>query len=121
MGVPSGGLAEDVMDRAGDELVETLRSLIRIPSINPVPADAPDGETVAARWIAAALADAGLVPEVLELVPGRGSVAARLHGDGTGGDPLLLLSHLDVVPAPAGLWTHGPFDADLADGYVWGR
>jgi acetylornithine deacetylase/succinyl-diaminopimelate desuccinylase-like protein len=46
---------------------------------------------------------------------------ARLHGDGTGGAPLLLLSHLDVVPAPPESWTHDPFGGDLADGYVWGR
>ncbi|MBA2380694.1 MAG: M20/M25/M40 family metallo-hydrolase, partial [Chloroflexi bacterium] len=119
--LPSAALADGVLDRAGDELVETLRSLIRIPSVNPVPSDALDGETRAARWIAAALSAAGLEPEVLELVPGRGSVTARLRGDGTGGEPLLLLSHLDVVPAPAELWTHGPFDGDVADGYVWGR
>ncbi|HEY3165271.1 MAG TPA: M20/M25/M40 family metallo-hydrolase [Candidatus Limnocylindrales bacterium] len=114
-------MAGDVLAAAGDELVETLRSLIRIPSVNPVPADRPDGETLAARWIAGALTDAGLQPEVLELVPGRGSVVARLRGDGSGGDPLLLLSHLDVVPAPDDLWTHGPFDGDLAGGDVWGR
>ncbi|MEA2519483.1 MAG: hypothetical protein QOF49_1563 [Chloroflexota bacterium] len=119
--LPSAALGSEAWSRAGDELVETLRALIRIPSVNPVPADAPDGETRAATWIAAALADAGLAPEVLELVPGRGSVVARLRGDGTGGGPLLLLSHLDVVPAPADLWTHGPFDGDVADGYVWGR
>lgn len=119
--LPSAALDEAVRDRAGDELIETVRELIRIPSINPVPADVPDGETRAANWIGAALADAGLVPEILELVPGRGSVFARLRGDGTGGEPLLLLSHLDVVPAPVDLWTHGPFDGDVADGYVWGR
>src|SRR4029077_858643 len=44
-----------------------------------------------------------------------------LRGDGTGGDPLLLLSHLDVVPAPPERWSHGPFDADLVDGFVYGR
>jgi acetylornithine deacetylase/succinyl-diaminopimelate desuccinylase-like protein len=119
--LPSAGLDRGALERAGDELVETLRALIRIPSINPVPADAPDGETVAARWIAGALADAGLEPEVLEMVPGRGSVFARLSGDGSGGEPLLLLSHLDVVPAPPESWSHGPFDGDLEDGYIWGR
>ena len=102
-------------------MIDTLRSLIRIPSVNPPPPDALDGETVSARWIAAALADAGLHPEVVELVPGRGSVVARLRGDGSGGEPLLLLGHLDVVPAPAGPWTHDPFAADVADGYIWGR
>ncbi len=119
--LPSVALGDGVLEAASDELVETLRAMIRIPSVNPVPVDAPDGETRAARWIAGSLADAGLAPEVLEMVPGRGSVVARLRGDGTGGDPLLLLSHLDVVPAAADLWTHGPFDGDLADGYIWGR
>ena len=119
--LPSRSLADGALDAAGDELVETLRALIRIPSINPAPAAVPDSETAAARWIAGALSDGGLQPEVLELVPGRGSVTARLRGDGSGGEPLLLLSHLDVVPAPADLWTHGPFDGDLADGYIWGR
>ena len=119
--LPSAALDKAELDLVGDELVETLRELIRIPSVNPVPADAPDGETRAARWIGASLADAGLEPEILELVPGRGSVFARLRGDGTGGEPLLLLSHLDVVPAPPDLWSHGPFDGDVADGYIWGR
>ena len=119
--LPSASLASGVLDRAANELVETLVALIRIPSVNPVAAEAPDGETQAARWISGALADAGVPSEIIELVPGRGSVVARLRGDGTGGEPLLLLSHLDVVPAAADLWTHGPFDGDVADGFVWGR
>ena len=38
--------------------------------------------------------------------------------------PILLMSHMDVVPiAPGseGNWTHAPFAGDIADGYVWGR
>lgn len=38
--------------------------------------------------------------------------------------PILLLAHLDVVPAgsgPEGGWTHPPFEGHIADGYVWGR
>ncbi len=118
---PSRRIDDAAWSVAVDELVETLRDLIRIPSINPPPADAPDGELLAARRIAEHLAAAGLEPEVIEPVPGRGSVHARLRGDGTGGDPLLLLSHLDVVPAPSERWTHDPFAADLVDGYVYGR
>jgi acetylornithine deacetylase/succinyl-diaminopimelate desuccinylase-like protein len=119
--LPSALIEPADLARWRAELVDTLRNLIRIPSVNPVPADAPDGETRAARWVAAALDDAGVPAEIIELVPGRGSVAARLRGDGTGGDPLLLLSHLDVVPAPPELWSHPPFDGDLADGAIWGR
>ena len=102
-------------------LVATLRDLIRIPSINPPDPDAPDGELRVARYLADRLTAIGLVPEIVEPVPGRGSVHVRLRGDGTGGDPFLLLSHLDVVPAPADRWTHDPFAADIADGYVYGR
>ena len=118
---PSGRLDEAAWAAAVDEVVDTVRELIRIRSINPPPPDAPDGELVAARRIAALLAAAGLEPEVVEPEPGRGSVHARLRGDGTGGAPLLLLSHLDVVPAPAARWSHDPFAADLVDGYVYGR
>ena len=105
---------------AHDELVAFLRDLIRIPSINPP--DPPGPELDAAHLIAGVLRAEGLAPEVIESAPGRGNVTARLRGDGTGGDALLLLSHLDVVPAnSADGWTHDPFAADVADGYVWGR
>ena len=106
---------------AHDSVVATLRDLIRIPSVNPPPPGAPDGETRVARYLEARLRAIGLEPEILETVPGRASVHARLRGDGTNGPPFLLLSHLDVVPAPLERWTHDPFAADIADGYVYGR
>jgi acetylornithine deacetylase/succinyl-diaminopimelate desuccinylase-like protein len=106
---------------AHESIVATLRDLIRIPSVNPPDPAAPDGETRVARHIHGWLADLGLRPEVVEPVPGRGSVHVRLRGDGTGGDPVLLLSHLDVVPAPPERWSHDPFGADIEDGYVYGR
>ena len=119
--LPSRALDAGTWDRASDELLLTLRDLIRIPSINPPPADAPDGELRAAKYIAEVLGAAGVPAEIIEPVEGRGSVIASLHGDGSGGAPLLLLGHLDVVPAPPEHWTHDPFAGDLADGYVWGR
>jgi acetylornithine deacetylase/succinyl-diaminopimelate desuccinylase-like protein len=119
--LPSRALDAATWDRAGDELVATLCDLIRIPSVNPPPEDAPDGELRVARHIADVLGDAGIPAEIVEPVDGRGSVIAGLRGDGSGGAPLLLLGHLDVVPAPAESWTHDPFAGDVADGYVWGR
>jgi carboxypeptidase PM20D1 len=35
--------------------------------------------------------------------------------------PVLLMAHLDVVPADGAGWTHPPFDGVIAEGYVWGR
>ena len=118
---PSRQVTDAAWDVAFEELVETVRAFIRIPSINPPAPDAPDNESRMARHLATLLEAAGLEAEVVEPVPGRGSVHSRLHGDGTGGEPLLLLSHLDVVPAPTDRWSHDPFAADLVDGYIYGR
>ena len=117
--LPSNAIDEAGWGEAHDRLIESLRDLIRIPSVNPP--DPPGGELRAARYLAGALGEAGIPATVHEPVPGRGSVTARLRGDGTGGEPLLLLSHLDVVPAPSQGWTHDPFDGDIADGWVYGR
>lgn len=116
---PSDALTASTWADAHARLIATLADLIRIPSVNPP--DPPGPELDAARRIGSWLEDAGVPPTVYEPVPGRGSVVARLRGDGTGGEPLLLLSHLDVVPAPAEGWTHDPFGADVTDGYLYGR
>ena len=60
--------------------------------------------------------------EVIELTPGRGSCVARLPATGPDTEPpLILLSHLDVVPVDAESWSRDPFGGDLVDGVVWGR
>jgi len=115
----SRGISEEDWAAAHDRLVESLRDLIRIPSINPPDPVGP--ELDAANYIADALGDLGIPSTVHEAVPGRGSVTARLRGDGSGGEPLLLLSHLDVVPAPPDRWTHDPFRATVDDGWIYGR
>ena len=113
-----------------DACVEHLRGLIRIPSVNP-PGGGPDvaagrdprgGETAAARYCAEVLSGDGIEAEVIELTEGRGSVVARLRANGPATDPpLILLSHIDVVPVDAEAWTRDPFGGELVDGMVWGR
>ncbi len=115
-GRPSLAIDSGTWDRAHVELIELLQSLIRLRTVNP-----PGDEILAARHLEKVLTDAGLRPDVIQPFPGRASIIARLRGDGSGGGPLLLLSHLDVVPAPADGWTHDPFGGEIADGYVWGR
>jgi len=105
-----------IPDDETNELVELLRALIRLKSVNP-----PGDEILVANFLEEVFASDGIASTVVEPFPGRGSIVARLRGDGTGGDPLMLLSHLDVVPAEPAGWRHDPFAGDLADGYVWGR
>ena len=54
--------------------------------------------------------------------PGAGLVL-RMPGSGASGkEPILLMSHHDVVAAPEQGWEHPPFSGDIdAEGRVWGR
>src|SRR5450756_268653 len=98
-----------------DETTRYLQDLIRIDTTNP-----PGNETKAAEYLAAVLKREGIEPTILESAPGRGNIVARLKGDGRAA-PLLLMVHIDVVPAEADQWTHPPFGGDIADGFLWGR
>jgi acetylornithine deacetylase/succinyl-diaminopimelate desuccinylase-like protein len=109
--------------------VDHLRALIQIPSVNPpgtpegaAGRDSTGGETAAAAYCAEVLSAAGIPAEVLESVPGRGSCFARLPATVSDPQPpLVLLSHLDVVPVDANAWGRDPFGGELVDGVVWGR
>jgi acetylornithine deacetylase/succinyl-diaminopimelate desuccinylase-like protein len=45
----------------------------------------------------------------------------RYRGDGTGGRPILLLAHMDVVPARREEWERDPFTLVEEDGFFFGR
>src|SRR5687768_13904898 len=98
-----------------EEAVRHLQALVRFDTTNP-----PGNERPPAEYVAEVGRAAGLEAQVIDSAPGRGNVVLRLRGTG-GGQPILLLSHLDVVPAEPSKWTHAPFAADLAEGCVWGR
>ena len=103
------------MEEIASLAIQYLRDLIRFDTTNP-----PGNELPAAQYVADILSAEGLEPIVLESAPQRGNVVARLRGSDSLG-ALMLMSHLDVVPAAAEEWDHPPFAADLADGYIWGR
>ncbi len=97
------------------QATEFLSAYIQINTSNP-----PGNETAAARFLAKRFRQAGINAQVFESQPGRGSVVARLNGRG-GARPIILLNHLDVVPASAAEWEVPPFAGTVRDGYVYGR
>ena len=71
------------------------------------------------------LRESGLEAEVIETPRGsaplgRAAAWGVLRGSGRG-KPIVLLSHLDVVPADPADWTVDPFGGEVAQGYVTGR
>jgi len=95
--------------------VEILRDLLRIDTTNP-----PGNELAAAVYLQQQLRLPGITTTLLESAPKRGNLVARLKGDGTQA-PLLLIGHLDVVPAAGQDWLYPPFAAEVHDGMIWGR
>ncbi|HKB78884.1 MAG TPA: M20/M25/M40 family metallo-hydrolase, partial [Thermoanaerobaculia bacterium] len=77
-------------------------------------------ESEGARFLAALLERNGVQAEVIASGPGRANVYARLKGRRSG-EGLLLLNHIDVMPAPPKGWTHPPFAGDIALNQLWGR
>ena len=104
----SADLAEDTVDLCAD--------LLRIDTSNP-----GRTERAAAEFVAEKLSDAGIDGEVFESEPGRATYVARLEGDGTSPEALVVHGHLDVVPAVAADWRRHPFSGELAEGCLWGR
>jgi acetylornithine deacetylase/succinyl-diaminopimelate desuccinylase-like protein len=82
------------------------------------------GDTArAADAMARRLRDAGF-PEadiqVFSPAPRKGNLVARLRGTGAL-RPMLLLAHIDVVPASREDWSYDPFKLTEQDGYFYGR
>ncbi len=98
-----------------NQVTTTLQDLLRFDTTNP-----PGNETPCIEYIARRLQAEGITPLIFESAPGRGNMVARLKGDGSL-PPLMLMGHVDVVPAEADKWQRAPFSGDLVDGIVWGR
>ena len=83
-----------------------LQSYIRVDTINP-----PGNETAGVQFFKAILDAEGIPYDTAESAPGRGNIWARLKG---GDQPaLMLLHHMDVVPANKASWQQrSPFRRD---------
>ncbi len=97
------------------EATGLLCRYIAINTSNP-----PGNERAGAEFLAGVLRDNGITSETHASEPERANLAARLHGD-VSKRPLVLLNHIDVVPAEREFWQVDPFAGLVKDGVVWGR
>jgi acetylornithine deacetylase/succinyl-diaminopimelate desuccinylase-like protein len=98
-----------------DMAVDLLRQYLQIDTTVP-----PGNELRGARFYQQILEREGIPVEVDEFAPGRANLLATLAGRG-GKRPLILMNHIDVVPADPSRWSVPPFSGLVKDGMIWGR
>ena len=102
-------------DSLRNEAKHHLQDYLRLATVNP-----PGNEIAGARFFEAIFNRESIPVRIFEPSPGRASVMATLKGDGTQ-KPLLLLSHIDVVPVDREKWKIDPFSGTIHDGFLYGR
>ncbi len=102
-------------DAAKKEAVELLVQYLKIDTTNP-----PGNEIKAANFFAEICKREGIEYKVFEPFPGRGTLWARLKGDGSK-RPVILLNHTDVVPHSPEFWSVPAFSGQIKDGFIYSR
>ena len=108
------------MSTATGEVVDLLQTLIRNRCVNDGRPESGE-EARSADAVRSVVDVPGVEVRTFESLPGRQSVLARIEGSDPTAPSLMLLGHLDVVPADASTWRRDPFGGELVDGEVWGR
>lgn len=94
--------------------VALLQEYIRIDTTNP-----PGDCRKAAEFLRRVLIENGRTPITYGATPEKPNVLCHLGGTEEPG--LVLVHHMDVVPAKAEEWSVPPFSAEIRDGYLYGR
>ena len=103
------------MKNINNNPIELLQNLIRFDTSNP-----PGNEIECIKYLNEIFTNAGFETQILAKDPNRPNLIVHLAGQGKT-SPLLLYGHVDVVPVQNQIWKYPPFEAKIAEGYLWGR
>jgi acetylornithine deacetylase/succinyl-diaminopimelate desuccinylase-like protein len=114
-----GGSAHALSPAAQQQLaLDIYKELVEINTVTETGDTARAAEAMAARLRAAGFSGSDV--QVFTPAPRKGNLVARLRGTGAR-KPILLLAHLDVVPARPEDWSVDPFKLIEKDGYFYAR
>lgn len=98
------------------ETLTHFQSVLRMNTSDP-----PGGEAPVVEYLRKVLEAEGLKPAVYAVEANRPNLVVRLKGSGAR-RPVLIMGHTDTVNVEPSKWRdHGPFSADRAGGYIYGR
>ena len=116
------------MDAADGELRELVfarlaeRDLARaVAELVATRSDPPGDEDAVAAALAGVAGRWGLAARVERVADGRSNVHVTTGEPAVDGPDVLMVGHLDTVPADPAGWTVDPFAGRVVDGNVWGR
>ena len=101
-----------------NRLVELLKELVKIDSVNPTLVPGAAGEEEIAEYLRDWMNAHGLETEIVEVEPGRPNVVGVLKGSG-GGKSLMFNGHIDTVGAD--YMTIDPFTPKIEENTLYGR
>src|SRR5580765_7656056 len=101
-----------------DEITRLLSEYVAIDTSNP-----PGDTRKAADFLAGIFEKEGIPVTRYESAPGKAIIYARLKAtvSPTAGKAILMLHHMDVVPADRTQWKTDPFTPTIQGGDLWGR
>lgn len=102
-------------DKYGKLATNILCEYLKIDTTVP-----PGNEALGAKYLKEILEKNGIEAKLFETDKNRAIVYGRLKGNGKK-KGVILLNHIDVVPAQAKDWKHPPFSGEIHDGEIWGR
>jgi acetylornithine deacetylase/succinyl-diaminopimelate desuccinylase-like protein len=97
---------------------DVYKELVEINTVTATGDTAKAAEAMGARLRAAGFAEDDV--HVFSPVPHKGNLVARLRGTGAR-KPILLVAHIDVVPASREDWSTDPFKLIEQDGFFYAR
>src|SRR5450432_2198852 len=116
--VLAGPAAAEALNPQQQLAFDIYKELVEINTVTATGDTAQAAGAMAARLRAAGFAEADV--HVFQPAPRKGNLVARLHGTGAR-KPILLVAHLDVVPASREDWSVEPFKLTEQDGYYYAR
>jgi acetylornithine deacetylase/succinyl-diaminopimelate desuccinylase-like protein len=114
----SGPATAEGLNPNQQRALDAYKELIEIDTTTATGDTAKAAEAMGARLRAGGFPDADV--HVFSPAPRKGNLVARLKGSGAR-KPVLLVAHIDVVPAPREDWATDPFKLVEQDGYFYAR
>lgn len=93
--------------------------MITVPTVEGSGLTVSLSEGLAARLVSEGFSEEDV--RVMGPEPDLGNLLVRLRGTGTGLRPILLLAHIDVVPAVTDAWSTDPYQLVEQDGVFYAR